>query len=130
MSFFEEMAELVLELLDVDDPDSFGELISFERPIGGYDPVTRKKVTGQPKRQQLAGTLKTKLSDVALPNTLIAKFDGVIIAAPDTSSLGFAPGVGDMVTIDTGSVSYKVAETAHVVKRGIPIAWICGVNTA
>lgn len=128
MTFFEEMAELVLELLDVDDPDSFGEQVAFERPSGTYDAATRKKASGSPKRQTLPGTLKTKLSDVALPNSLIAKFDGVVIAAPDTSSLGFAPGIGDKVTV--GSVDYVVRETAHVVKRGIPIAWICGVDTA
>lgn len=129
MTFFEEMADLVAELLDPEDDDSFGEAIVFTRAQGGYDKDTRKATPTAAKTQTLAGSLNTKLSNVAIPGGLIAKYDGVIIASPrPISGDEFVPGVGDRATV--AGVSYSVEETAHVKKRGIAIAYMCGVKTA
>lgn len=130
MSFYEEMAAVALELLGPGD-DTFGEQVTITRPAAGYDPVTRRKANGTDLVQVLWGTIdpggkgQGDLAPVSQQGGLAPNFERLLTAVPTPG--GFEPGVNDRVFGE--GKNYQVMETAHIVKQGLPILWVCGLVT-
>ena len=127
MTFFEEMAQVVVDLLGPGE-DSFGEEITFERAAAGYNPSTMRATTVAPRRMTTYGTADADLLPVSTENTLTARYERVLYAVPKVGGLSFVPGQNDRVTLEARR--WQVMETGHVVKQGIPLLWICGLAAA
>lgn len=129
MSFFSEMRDLVIELLG---PGSdFGEPVTVTRSVSTYNSTTRKAVAGAPLVQALYGTFDPvgaagdTLSPAMMGTGLTRAHERVVTLVPALTG-GFEPGAADVVTGE--GRSYVVEETAHVIKQGIPIVWVCGLK--
>jgi len=126
VTFFEEMAALVVELLG---PGSdFGEQLRIERAVDQYDPDTRKKVKGPPLVQLPFGTCDSDLAPVTAAGTLTRKHQAVMTAVP-VENPEFIPGVDDRV-IDMAGQHFVIVETGHVIKQGVQLVWIAGLQSA
>lgn len=125
MTFYEEMAALVVELLG---PGSdFGEQLRIERAVDQYDPETRKKTKGPPLVQLPFGTCDSELAPVTAAGTLTRKHQAVMTAVPLPEA--FTPGVDDRV-VDAAGQQFVIAETGHVIKQGVQLVWIAGLQSA
>lgn len=124
MSFATDMADLAVELLD---PAEFGEAVVINRPQGAYDAATRKRGSVAPLTQTLSGSLSSKLPGGRFEG-MAERYARVMLAAPAASG-GFEPKQDDRVTAELGR-KWIVAATAHVIKQGVPILWVCGLETA
>jgi hypothetical protein len=129
MSFADDIAEVVHELLDP-GADTLGEDVVIRRPgAGTYDPTTRKRsIAGTPLEQTLRGTFDDPgLTPASIEGGLSERHDRILYAVPAPTG-GFEPKQADEVDGETRS--YRVNQTAHVRKQGVDILWVCGLKLA
>ena len=127
MGFYDDMAVMVRELLG-EGPDSFGEDIEIKRGSGAYDSATRKRSAGS-TAQTVRGTLDSELASAFNADTLVGRYERVLYAAPLETG-GFEPKGGDRAESAGEGKVVQVAETGHVIKQGIAILWVCGLEAA
>lgn len=124
MSFFDDIQQVAIDLLGPGS-DSFGEPITIKRPVASYDPVTRKTGNTAPLEQEVYGTFDSELVPTTSTGSFTKRFAQILTAVPTTG--GFEPGAGDRV-VWNGQV-WQVMETGNIIKQGIPLLWVCGLES-